>query len=88
MAYWKSHNFYAPNGNLVYSSISGYKGHTLLPDRSLLSASVYLTVHPVKSLELYFGFDYYYDVTLKESYNAASLHLGFSELIKILSLKK
>ena len=87
-AFWKSHNFYAPNGNLVYSSISGYKGHTILPDRSLLSASVYLTVHPIRNLDLYFGFDYYYDVALDESYNAASLHLGFSELIKLLSFRK
>jgi hypothetical protein len=87
-AWWKSHNFYAPNGNLVYSSISGYKGHTLLPDRSLLSASLYLTAHPWKSLEIYFGFDYYYDVAIDESYNAASLHISFSELIKLLSFKK
>jgi hypothetical protein len=88
VAYWKSHNFYAPNGNLVYSSISGYKGHTLLQDRSLLSGSLYLTVHPVKNLEIFFGFDYYYDLNINESYNAAALHISFSELIKLLSFRK
>ena len=88
LAYWKSHNFYAPVGNLVYSSISGFMGKTLLPDRSLLSSSMNLTIVRLKYLELFFGVDFYYDLNLQEFYNAAALHIRFNEMIKLLSLKK
>jgi hypothetical protein len=87
VAYWNSHNFYAPNGNLIYSSISGYQDKTILPDRSLLTASMYLTVHPVRSFELFFGLDFYYDLNFKVLYSAAALHLSFNEMTKLFSIK-
>jgi len=88
MAYWKSHDFYAPIGNLVYSSVSGYYNNTILADRPLLSCSFNMTILRIKYFEMYFGIDFYYDLNLKQVYNAAALHLSFNEMTKIFSLKR
>jgi hypothetical protein len=88
LAYWKSHNFYTSDGNLIYSSISGYGKSSILFDRSLFNTSVFLTLYPVKDLELYLGFDFYYDLDAKVLYSGAALHLNFNDLFKLLSLKK
>jgi len=88
MAYFKSHNFYAPLGNLVYSSISGFTGRTLLPDRSLASCTMNLNILKMRYLELFLGVDFYYDMNIKELYNAVALHLKFNEAVKLFSLKK
>jgi hypothetical protein len=88
LAYWKSHNFYTPDGNLIYSSISGYAGRSVLHDRDLFNTSLYLTLNPVKDLELYLGFDFYYDLNAKVMYSAAALHLNFNEIFKLFSGKK
>jgi hypothetical protein len=85
MAWFKSHNFYAPLGNLVYSSISGFTGKTILADRSLLSCSTSLNILKLKYLEFYLGIDFYYDLNIKELYNAAALHLKFNEAVKLFS---
>jgi hypothetical protein len=88
LAYWKSHNYYTSDGNLIYSSISGYGGRTVLHDRSLFNTSLYLTLNPIKDLELFLGFDFYYDLNAKVLYSAAALHLNFNEIFKLLSIKK
>lgn len=88
LAYWTSHNFYTPDGNLIYSSISGYAGRSVLHDRSLFNTSLYLTLHPVKDLELFLGFDFYYDLNAKVMYSAAALHLNFNEIFRLLSVRK
>jgi hypothetical protein len=88
LAYWKSHNFYTPDGNLIYSSISGYAGRSVLHDRSLFNTSLYLTLHPLKDLELFLGFDFYYDLNAKVMYSAAALHLSFNDIFRLLSVRK
>jgi hypothetical protein len=88
LAYWKSHNYYTPDGNLIYSSISGYAGRTVLHDRSLFNTSLYLTIYPIKDLELFLGFDFYYDLNSKVLYSAAALHLNFNEVFRLLSVRK
>jgi hypothetical protein len=88
LAYWKSHNFYTADGNLIYSSISGYGGRSVLHDRELFNTSLYLTLNPLKDLELFLGFDFYYDLNAKVMYSAAALHLNFNEVFRLLSLKK
>lgn len=85
LAYWKSHNFYPPDGNLIYSSISGYGSKTVLQERKLFNTSLYLTIHPLKKLEMFLGFDFYYDLNEKVLYSAAALHLKFDEVIKLFS---
>ncbi len=88
LAYWKSHNYYTPDGNLIYSSISGYGSRTVLHDRSLFNTSLYLTLYPIKDLELFLGFDFYYDLNAKVLYSAAALHLNFNDVFKLLSFRK
>lgn len=89
MAYWRSHDFYAPNGNLIYSSVSSvFMDKTIIPDRAILTNSLYLKTYPVKELELYFGVDIYYDYYLNKFFNAAVLHFNFEKLIKLATLKQ
>lgn len=83
-AYWKSHNFYAPNGNNIYSSVSDYKPVFVVPERKIISNFVYLTVLPESYLELFFGLDTYYDVRDKRLDYALTLHLNLDKLIRII----
>jgi hypothetical protein len=85
--YWKSHNFFAPNGNPIYSSVSTVKDDVVIPDRAIWTNSLYLTVHPLDYLEIFFGFDAYYDMNLKHMDTAMTLHLNFEKLIRIATLK-
>jgi hypothetical protein len=89
LAYWKSHNYYTPNGDLIYSSITGnYKDKAILPDRSLFTSSLYLKVYPLKDLELFLGFDFYYDIDSGILFSAAALHLNYNTIIRLLSFRK
>jgi hypothetical protein len=86
-AYWKAHNFYAPNGNTIYSSVSDYQANVVVPDRKIITNFVCLTFLPESYLELFLGFETYYDVDLKRLDNAIALHLNFDKLIKLATLK-
>lgn len=81
--YWKSHNFFAPNGNTIYSSFSDYQAEVVVPDRKILTCSLYFTFKPADSLELFLGFDDYYDLIRKRSDFALALHLSFDKLIHL-----
>ena len=85
--YWKAHNFYAPNGNQIYSSVSTLIDHSVIPDRDIWTNSLYLTVHPYNFLEIFLGLDAYYDMNLKHTDYAITLHMNFDKLIRIASLK-
>jgi hypothetical protein len=86
-AYWKSHNFFAPNGNPIYGSVSDYQPGVVIPDRRIISNFVYLTLLPESYLELFLGLDTYYDVDLKRLDNSITLHLNFDKLFKLVTLK-
>ncbi|MEI6048535.1 MAG: hypothetical protein WCS03_06520 [Bacteroidota bacterium] len=86
-AYWKSHNFYAPNGNTIYSSVSDYQPNVVVQDRRIITNFLYLNLIPESYLELFFGLDTYYDVDLKRLDNAVTLHLNFDKLIRLAILK-
>ena len=86
-AYWKAHNFYAPNGNTIYSSVSDYQANVVIPDRQIISNFVYLTLLPESYLELFLGLETYYDVDLKRLDNAITVHLNFDKLIKLATVK-
>lgn len=86
--YWKAHNFYAPNGNQIYSSVSTLNNNSVIPDRAIWTNSLYLTVHPFNFLEIFLGFDAYYDMNLKRTDYAMTLHMNFDKLIRIASLKR
>jgi hypothetical protein len=85
--YWKSHDFYAPNGNGIYSSVSDYQTDVIVPDRKILTTSIYLTSNPVEGLELFFGVDLYYDIIRKKMDNSMAIHLSVDRLIHLLEVK-
>jgi hypothetical protein len=85
--YWKSHNFFAANGNPVYSSASTVKQDFVIPERKVFTNSLYLTFHPANSFEMYIGVDTYYDITREHMDFALAFHMNFEKMIKILALK-
>lgn len=87
MAYWRAHNYFAPNGNYVYGCVSDYQSGVVVPDRKIITNFVYLTVLPESYLELFLGLETYYDVDLKRLDNAIALHLNFDRLIRLATLR-
>lgn len=86
-AYWKAHNFYAPNGNAIYASIFDLHSDYVIPERRIITNFVYLTLFHDSYLELFFGLETYYDVCQKRLDYATTLHLNFDKLIKLATLK-
>ncbi|MCE5345258.1 MAG: hypothetical protein LLG13_03060 [Bacteroidales bacterium] len=86
-AYWKSHNFFAPNGNTIYSSISDYQ-NVIIANRRIITNWLSLTLLPESFFELFLGLETYYDIDLKRLDNAVTLHLNFDKFIKLATLKK
>ncbi len=82
---WHSHNFYAPDGNQFYSSISERFPGTFIHSRSILTNSVYFTIHPASFFELFAGVDTYWDLEREDLDIALSLHLAFNRFIRIAS---
>ena len=85
--YWGAHNFFAPNGNQIYSCVSTLEGKPVIPDRAIWTNSLYLTVHSLNCLEIFLGVDAYYDLNLKHMDTAITLHMNFEKLIRIAALK-
>jgi hypothetical protein len=85
--YWKSRNFYAPNGNPIYSSVSTVTENAITPDRKIWTNALYLKAFPLDYLEIFLGFDAYYDMNLKRMDTAMSLHLNFDKLIRLANVK-
>jgi hypothetical protein len=84
--YWKGHNFFAPNGNAIYTSVSTVTGNLIVPNRAIWTNSLYLTFHPQDYLSIFLGFDAYYDLNLKHMDTALALHLYFNKHIKLATL--
>jgi len=85
--YWTSHDFYAPNGNYIFSSISDHLDNVTVHDRRIITASASITILPEKFFEIYFSLEGYYDPNFKRIDNAATLHLKFDKLFRLASLK-
>jgi hypothetical protein len=85
--FWTSHDFYAPNGNYIFGSVSDHFNNLVISDRKLITGSVSIKLPYKDFLEFYLGFDGYYDTDLKRFDNALTLHLRFDKLIKIASIK-
>jgi hypothetical protein len=81
--YWRGHNFYAPNGNFIFSSVSDHIDHLVIPDRDLVTCSAGLRYRPARSFGMYLAFDGYYDTRLKRFDTAMTLHLRFNRLFRI-----
>ncbi len=85
--YWKSHNFFAPNGNPIYGSVIDIRSEYVVPDRKIITNSVYLTFFPESYIELFLGIDTYYDVCLKRMDNSLMIHLDFDKLFRLTTIK-
>lgn len=86
--FWSSHNFYAPNGNFMFSSVSDHRENLVISDRKLITGSISIRLPYKDFLELYLGFDGYYDTDLKRFDNALTLHLRFDKLFKLASINR
>jgi hypothetical protein len=86
--YWKAHDFYAPNGNPIYGSVSDYIPGMVIHDRRLVTGALDIKILPASSLELFFGVDLYYDIDRKRCDQAYTLHLNFDKLINLASSKQ
>ena len=85
--FWKSHDFYAPDGNFIFSSVSDHIDNMVIFDRKLITGSVNIKLPYKDFFEFYFGFDGYYDADLRRFDNAMTLHIRLDKLIKIATLK-
>ncbi len=77
---WVSDDFYAPRGNMMFSSISDYRPEVIRSDRTLLTANFdYRTLSAGGVVELYIGMDLYYDPVERNFNNAINLHIRLPE---------
>jgi hypothetical protein len=77
---WLSNNFYSPNGNMMYSSVSDYQTGVHLQERTLLTGSVnYIKEWEAGFLTLLLGFDWYYDVAERNFDHTMTLHIRIPE---------
>ena len=88
MGYWKGHNFYAPNGNQIFSNVSDFNPGYVLPERRIVTTSCSIRFFPTNSLELYLGVILYYDMDLNRMDQSYFLHLNFDKLISLASRKR
>ncbi len=86
--YWNGHDFYAPNGNPIYGSISDYQPGVVIHNRRLINSAIHLKFFPASSLELFFGVDLYYDIDRKRMDQTYALHLNFDKLINLVTSKQ
>jgi hypothetical protein len=84
--YWRSHDFYAPEGNYIFGSVSDHIEGLVIPDRRLVTGSVFLKIRPERLFSIYFGFDGYYDTDLDRLDYAITLHLRFNQFIRITNI--
>jgi hypothetical protein len=84
--YWKAHDYYAPNGNAIFGSVSDYQPGVVVHDRRIITNFLYINFLPENFLELFLGLETYYDIDLKRLDNAVTLHLNFDKLVKLATL--
>jgi hypothetical protein len=85
--YWRAHNFYAPNGNTLFGSVSDYQINVVVPERKLITNHIYFTLLPESYLKLFLGLNTYYNIDTKRLDNSIALHLSFDKLIRLATLK-
>jgi hypothetical protein len=86
--YWYGHNFYAPNGNPIFSNVSDYQPGLVITDRRIITNSASFKLLAADYLELFCGYDLYYDIDSRRLDQAYTIHLNFDKLIKLASSKR
>lgn len=86
--FWISDNFFSPDGNQIYSSVSDYQPGVIIPRRKIWTGSASLTLKPYNLFEMVAGFEGYYDFRLKRMDNTIFLHINFDSRLKLATVKK
>ncbi len=84
---WFSDNFFSPDGNNIYSSVSDYQPGTIIPRRRIWTSTAAITLNPGNIFEFVLGFEGYYDFKFKRMDSSLYLHLNFNRRFKITSVK-
>jgi hypothetical protein len=86
-SYWKSHDFYAPNGNPIYSSVSDYQEGVIVHEREMWNNSVFLKFTPGGYFEFLAGYETWYDTGFDRFDSALTIHLRFDRLIRLATFR-
>jgi hypothetical protein len=86
-SYWKSNDFYAPNGNPIYSSVSDYQEGVIIHNREIWGNSIFIKLTPGGYFEFLAGFETWYDLGFKSLENSITIHLRFDKLINLVSYR-
>jgi hypothetical protein len=84
--YWSSHDFYAPNGDFIFSSVSDHLPGVIIHNRKIITCSAGISAKPLNIISFYLGFDGYYDTDLGKFDTAFTLHMIFDGLFRIADL--
>jgi hypothetical protein len=79
-AIWSGHDFYAPEGNPIYSSVSERTPSLIVHDRKIWTNSAEFTLLRAGFLELYLSAESYYDLSTHHVDAAVMLHLKLDKL--------
>jgi hypothetical protein len=86
--FWSAHNFYAPNGNPIYSCVSTVKPGVAIHNRKIITTSASVRFFPAAPVEFFFGVDLYYDINRNRIDQTYVLHINFDKLISLNSNKR
>lgn len=81
--FWMAENFFSPDGNRIYSSVSDYVAGLIVPERRIWTSAVYFTVKPRGIFEFLAGFEGYYDLREKRMDSAVAIHLRLNRRIPL-----
>lgn len=86
--YWTSKDYYAPDGNFIFGSVSDHLSNFVLSPRNLITGSLSFRSTPLGPLEFYFSLEGWYDTDLRRFDNAVTLHLRIDEMVKLVTVKR
>lgn len=84
---WTSDDFFAPDGNYIFGSVSDHRHNYVIHRRKLITCSASIRLLHKSFLEFFLGFEGFWDTDLRRFDNAATLHLRFDKLINLARLK-
>jgi hypothetical protein len=87
VGYWTAHDFFAPDGNPIFGSVSDYDENVVIPDRKIITGGINLALRPESYLQLYIGAEAYWDINLNRIDSSVTLHLSFDKLFRITKIK-
>lgn len=87
ISYWMAHNFYAPNGNPLYMSVSSITTDFYSKNRNILSFNADYTQQVCRDLRFSCGAKGYYDTDTNQFEYYYGMSLVFTPTIKLLTIK-